>query len=147
MSDPHQVSHHAGHAAADAETAAHDTASHTHVNYWAIFGALCILTAVSWIADELKGNMGAVLLVLVVLTVASFKAMFVMLYFMHLKFEGKWKFVLLAPTTVLALAIVAGLMPDIGSHYYDVQVPQIQEAAGQAAHGSPAGHEAPEPAH
>jgi cytochrome c oxidase subunit 4 len=147
MSDPHQVSHHAEHAAADADTAAHDPASHSHVNYWAIFGALCILTAVSWIADELKGSMGAVLLVLVVLTVASFKAMFVMLYFMHLKFEGKWKFVLLAPTTVLALAIVAGLMPDIGSHYYEVQVPQLHEAPAQAAHADAEGHEAPKPAH
>lgn len=147
MSDPHQLSHHAGHAAADAETAAHDTASHTHVNYWAIFGALCMLTAVSWIADELKGTMGAVLLVLVVLTVASFKAMFVMLYFMHLKYEGKWKFVLLAPTTVLALAIVAAMIPDIGAHYYDVQVPQIHEAAAQGAHAPSPGHEAPPPAH
>ncbi|HTI51354.1 MAG TPA: cytochrome C oxidase subunit IV family protein [Planctomycetaceae bacterium] len=147
MSDPHQLSHSAEHAAVDAEAAAHDPVAHAHVNYWAIFGALCALTAVSWIADEMKGTMGAVLLVLVVLTVASFKAMFVMLYFMHLKFEGKWKFVLLAPTTVLALAIIAALMPDIGSHYYDVQVPQIKEAAAQAAHSGAEGHETPKPPH
>ena len=47
---------------------------------------------------------------------------------MHLKYEGKWKFVLLAPTMILALAIVAALMPDIGSHYYDVRVPQLEAA-------------------
>lgn len=143
MSD--HATHDASHAP-HAHDAGHDEA-HPHVNYWHIFYALCALTAVSWIADELKGSMGAVLLGLVVLTVASFKAMFVMLYFMHLKYEGKWKFVLLAPTMVLALAIVAALMPDIGSHYYDVQVPQVKEAAAQAAHGAAhTGSEHAEPA-
>jgi cytochrome c oxidase subunit IV len=61
--------------------------------------------------------------------------MFVMLYFMHLKFEGKWKYVLLAPTMVLALAIIAALTPDIGLHYYDVQVPQQKVSATAHGHG------------
>jgi cytochrome c oxidase subunit IV len=112
---------------------------HPHVNYWMIFFALCLLTVVSWAADEL-GKKGIVLAI-VVLSVACFKATFVMLYFMHLKFEGKWKFVLLAPTMVLALAIPAALMPDIGSHYYDYQVPQLTEQPideGHAGHSSEA---------
>src|SRR5258708_23153201 len=67
-----------------------------------------------------------ILLTFIVLAVACAKALFVMLYFMHLKFEGKWKFVLLAPTMVLAMAIPAALMPDIGSHYYDYEVPQLE---------------------
>jgi cytochrome c oxidase subunit 4 len=117
----------------------HQEAQHPHVNYWAIFGALCLLTVASVIADLMGGTMGKVVLGLVVLTVACFKAMFVMLYFMHLKFEGKWKFVLLAPTTILALAIIAALMPDIGTHYYDVRVPQLDYAA-EAGHGHDAEH-------
>ncbi|MFN0053284.1 MAG: cytochrome C oxidase subunit IV family protein [Planctomycetales bacterium] len=130
--------------AATGEEAHHDEhhAEHHHVNYWAIFGALCLLTAASWLADEVGGSLGKVLLGVIVLTIASFKAMFVMLYFMHLKFEGKWKIVLLAPTIILAVAIIAALMPDIGAHYYDVQVPQVQQAA--AAHAESGAHGASE---
>lgn len=129
-----------GHAPAHHD--AHDE-HHPHVNYWAIFGALCMLTVASVIADMLGGALGKALLALVVLTVACFKAMFVMLYFMHLKFEGKWKIVLLAPTTILALAIIAALMPDIGTHYYDVQVPQTEYVSGPAhdgGHGESGAH-------
>lgn len=141
MSDEHS-------AAPGGEHAAHDE-HHPYVNYWMIFVALCLLTGVSWLADKMgdwnllhKGT----LLTFIVLAVACAKAMFVMLYFMHLKFEGKWKFVLLAPTMVLALAIPAALMPDIGSHYYDYEVPQLEPDEG-AAHetaetGAPAGHDA-----
>src|SRR6266850_2580164 len=108
------------------EHAAHE-AQHFHVNYWLIFAALFVLTLVSWAADEL-GNKGIVL-TFIVLSVACAKALFVMMYFMHLKFEGKWKFVLLTPTIVLAMAIPAALMPDIGSHYYDYDVPQTMPGA------------------
>ncbi len=111
---------------------------HPHVNYWMIFAALCVLTLVSWAADEI-GNKGLVLAI-VVLSVATAKALFVMLYFMHLKFEGKWKFVLLAPTMVLALAIPAALMPDIGSHYYDYEVPQLEDDGTSPAAEAPASH-------
>lgn len=123
----------------------HDAAGHEehpHVNYWAVFGALCILTVASVIADGIGGVIGKALVGLIVLTVATFKAMFVMLYFMHLKFEGKWKYVLLAPTMVLALAVIAALTPDIGLHYYDVQVPQNNAAAASHHEAAPSG-EAP----
>ena len=133
MSDEHIMT------APSVEHAAHEE-HHPHVNYWLIFAALCILTIVSWMADEL-GNKGIVL-VIIVLSVATAKALFVMLYFMHLKFEGKWKFVLLAPTMVLALAIPAALMPDIGSHYYDYEVPQLEPDEQPTAHASE-GHGTP----
>lgn len=130
------------------EHAEHDAHS---VNYWAIFGILSVLTVVSVVAD-LLGDFGAIknaigamsmkfVVGFIVLTVACFKATFVMLYFMHLKFEGKWKFVLLAPTMVLALAMVAALSAEIGVHYYTLQTPQTVEAAAQAAHpAAPPGH-------
>jgi len=139
---------HAGHAAG--EHAAHEE-HHPHVNYWMIFVALSVLTLVSWMADEV-GNKGLVL-TLVVLAVACAKALFVMGYFMHLKFEGPWKFVLLAPTIILAMAIPAALMPDIGSHYYDYDVPQLhQPDEPETEHGGHAGaaaggHESASPAH
>src|SRR5579872_2794935 len=105
------------------------------VNYWSVFYALCVLTALSVVADLVGEGRSKIIIGLIVLAIACFKAMFVMLYFMHLKFEGKWKFVLLAPTLVLAMAIPAALMPDIGSHYYDYEVPQL-EPDEDAAHAS-----------
>ncbi|HLJ10409.1 MAG TPA: cytochrome C oxidase subunit IV family protein [Planctomycetaceae bacterium] len=107
------------------------------VNYWSVFYALCVLTALSVVADLVGEGRSKIIIGLIVLAIACFKAMFVMLYFMHLKFEGKWKFVLLAPTIILAMAIPAALMPDIGSHYYDYEVPQTTEsaAAEHDAHG------------
>jgi cytochrome c oxidase subunit 4 len=120
-------------------------ANHPHVNYWMIFIILCVLTVISWLADEI-GNKGLVL-TFVVLAVATAKALFVMGYFMHLKFEGPWKFVLLAPTMVLAMAIPAALMPDIGSHYYDFEAPQLAddvpahvESGHTTEHSGPAHH-------
>jgi cytochrome c oxidase subunit IV len=122
MSDEH-AAHPGG------EHAAHEE-HHPHVNYWGVFIALCLLTGISWLADKL-GDFGllhkGILLTFIVLAVACAKALAVMMYFMHLKFEGKWKYVLLAPTIILAMAIPAALMPDIGSHYYDYDVPQTRE--------------------
>lgn len=140
MSEPH--------AAAEAHAEEHhDT---PHVNYWGVFGALCVLTVLSVLADLLGGRQALIdalgrlntkiLVGLVVLAVACCKATFVMLYFMHLKFEGKWKYALLAPTMILALAIIAALTPDIGVHYYTLQTPQTAEAEAEAAHPQPAEH-------
>jgi cytochrome c oxidase subunit IV len=138
MSDQHAPHTADPHAHGDSH-AAHE--AHPHVNYWHIFYALCLLTLASVIADVYGHALGKVVIGLVVLTVACFKAMFVMLYFMHLKYEGKWKIVLLAPTTILALAIIAALMPDIGSHYYDVRVPQVDSAAANASHHAARSHD------
>jgi len=114
-----------------------------HVNYWAIFGALCVLTVVSAAADFIFGKSGEshaavehvgvtgkqIALVLVVMAVAIAKALFVMAYFMHVKFEGKWIYAMLLPTIVLAMAIPAALLPDIGVHYYTIQTAQTEEHA------------------
>jgi cytochrome c oxidase subunit 4 len=118
-----------------------DTHQAHHVRYGYIFALLCVFTALSWGADELKqrGLMSNKLLVItVVLAIASAKALFVMMYFMHLKFEGKWKFVLLAPTVILAIGLPLALLPDIGLHYYDNRSPQIQDAEREAERESDA---------
>ena len=104
-----------------------------HVNYLMIFGILCFCTLMSVAFDFIKIDSKPVLIVLV-MGIATAKAMFVMTYFMHLKFEGNWKFLLLAPTVALAIGLPLALLPDVGVHYYRVDVPQNQEAA--AEHGS-----------
>lgn len=104
-------------------TDSHD--DHHHPPYKLIFGLLCVFTAMSWIADESKDIIpGRAALAVIVLAIAVMKASCVMLYFMHLKFERNWKYVLLAPTTILAIGLPLALLPDVGVHYYDVDVPQ-----------------------
>lgn len=152
MSDAHSaaVSHeaHAGHHGS--HDAAHD--SH-HVNYFAIFIALLVCTGLSVVFDLVPLN--GVLVTCLVLAVAVAKASFVMTYFMHLKFEGGWKFVILLPTAILAVGLMVALMPDVGLHYYTPDVPQVREyqkkklesgARGEAAHPTDESHGAG-PAH
>jgi cytochrome c oxidase subunit IV len=98
-------------------------ASGHHVNYWLIFLALCVCTALSVVADLIQLD-NKFVVAFIVLSIASAKALFVMTYFMHLKFEGAWKFVILAPTAILAVGLMLALLPDIGVHYYPTDVPQ-----------------------
>lgn len=98
---------------------------HHHPPYKFIFGILIVCTAMSWIADEMKDFFpGMGWLAVTVLAISTMKASCVMLYFMHLKFEKHWKYVLLGPTVILAIGLPLALFPDIGTHYYDVDVPQ-----------------------
>lgn len=94
--------------------------------YLTVFFALCIFTAISVAADyvQLKNK---VLLGAIVLAVAVAKALCVMMYFMHLKFERAWKYLLLAPTVIIALALPVALRPDIGETYYVPDVQQLRD--------------------
>jgi hypothetical protein len=61
-----------------------------------------------------------------------------MMVFMHLKFERAWKYLLLAPTLILACTIPFALAPDIAFHYYTQDAPQVYEF--EAGHGDHGGH-------
>jgi len=113
------------------DTSPHGTTHGFHANYLLVFVALCVCTLLSVGTDLVEFGSRAVLAV-VVLAVAVAKALFVMVYFMHLKFEGRWKFLLLAPTFILAAGLPLALLPDIGMHYY-----RWTEAAVEG--GDPAG--------
>ena len=106
---------------------------HHHVNYMAVFISLCVLTALSVGFDLISFENKAVTVV-IVLAIAAAKASCVLLFFMHLKFEGGWKYLVLAPTTVLALGLPLALWPDIGTHYYPSSAAQgqwLEEAAAR----------------
>lgn len=119
--------------------AAHDThghgdhGSHPHVNYFSIFIALCVCTLLSIVFDLFKSPSLKWVIISLVMAVACAKAMFVLRYFMHLKFEGNWKFIVLLPTTILAIGLIFALAPDIGLHYYQPDVPQNREQVPAAA--------------
>ena len=91
--------------------------------YWRVFWALCGFTVISVVAD-LVALPSKFLLGAIVLAVATAKALCVMMYFMHLKFERAWKYLLLAPTMIIAAALPVALRPDIGAHYYVQDVKQ-----------------------
>ena len=107
--------------------------------YMKVFVALCVFTLLSAIADVFKGTSPGVVGV-VVLAIAAAKAACVMLFFMHLKWERGWKYVLLAPTTILAIGFPIALMPDIGWSYYH-RVPtetMIEAGHDNDSHGATA---------
>lgn len=116
----------------------HGEHAHHDVKYIAVFIALCILTGVSVLADVIEGLPYAVKVVLV-LSISTAKALCVMLFFMHLKFEGAWKYILLAPTTILAIGLPIALMPDVATRYYISAVPQDADYEEAMAH-KPASH-------
>lgn len=122
----------------------HDEHTHEHPKYAVIFGVLCGFTMLSILADVVHLSQGVK--IVAVLSVATCKALCVMAWFMHLKFERGWKYVLLAPTTILALGLPLALLPDIGEHYYTQEVPQLDDyaehEARSAAHHDVAPHDA-----
>lgn len=109
----------------------HDEHSHPHPNYFLIFAALCGFTLASIVADIV--HLPYAVKVLAVLSVATCKALCVMAWFMHLKFERAWKYVLLAPTTILAIGLPLALTPDVAEHYYTQEVPQLDDYAEHQA--------------
>lgn len=129
-----------------------DHAAHDHADdhgshgktYFTVFLALCGFTLASIVADVLNLSNRSVL-VTIILAIATSKALCVMMFFMHLKFERAWKYLLLAPTAVLAAAIPFSLFPDISAPYWTRDVPQLSETelveqAIAAGHGGGSHH-------
>jgi cytochrome c oxidase subunit 4 len=94
--------------------------------YFKVFLALCIFTAIS-VAADLVHLPSKVMLGAIVLAVAVAKALCVMMFFMHLKFERAWKYLLLGPTIIVAAALPVALRPDIGETYYTPDVQQLRD--------------------
>jgi cytochrome c oxidase subunit 4 len=85
---------------------------HHAVNYYRIFSYLVVLTIIT-VAVAFLHIKSELIKVLLALTIASIKACFVAMFFMHLKFEGKLiRFVLYVPL-ILTVILIAALIPDI----------------------------------
>jgi cytochrome c oxidase subunit 4 len=83
-----------------------------HVNYIAVFAVLFALTvvtvAVAFLRLEKEWQK-----VTLALTIASIKASAVVLYFMHLKFEGKLIYLILLVPVSFCIILVTSLLPDV----------------------------------
>ncbi len=91
---------------------AEEHANEAHAPYLRVWGLLAIFTAIEyfyafWAKDSF------LILVLGLLFMAIFKAGLVGWYFMHLKFEGRWVYILIIPAFVLATILTTALCPDM----------------------------------
>jgi cytochrome c oxidase subunit 4 len=85
---------------------------HHAVNYLAIFITLVVLTIVT-VGVAFLGIKREWQKVLLALAIASVKATFVVLYFMHLKFEGKLIYLILLVPVSFCIILVVSLLPDV----------------------------------
>ncbi|WP_152051641.1 cytochrome C oxidase subunit IV family protein [Tautonia marina] len=86
--------------------------SHVKV-YLRVFLALLVLTMAEYFYAKALAGASAWLLIGGLMVIAIVKAGLVGLFFMHLLFEGRWKYLVLLPTTFLATVTVLGLVPDM----------------------------------
>lgn len=103
---------------AESHDAAHE--DHPHINIFEIGAYLAVLTLTSFITAQLtqRGFWGPVTNLLFVLMVAVCKSSLVVGFFMHLRFEKNWKYVLCVPPLVLGVAMVLVILPDVGVETY-----------------------------
>jgi cytochrome c oxidase subunit IV len=87
-------------------------ASEAHAPYIKVWGALAILTLVEYYYASIFKNAFLVLLI-GLLFWAVVKAGLVGWFFMHLKFEGNWVYMMIVPACVLATIFVLALLPDM----------------------------------
>jgi cytochrome c oxidase subunit 4 len=105
--------------------ATHDHAGHPDdahgdhgvAKYLYVFAALCVLTGASfftysrfWPFHETPQVGWAFMS-----AVSCTKAMLVILFFMHVKYEANWKYVLTIPASMMSIFLVLALVPDIGA--------------------------------
>ena len=86
--------------------------SHVRI-YLRVFFALLVLTVLEYFYAKIFAESGFAMLVLGLMALAGIKATLVGMFFMHLKFEGRWKYLLLIPTTFLVMVFIFALFPDI----------------------------------
>jgi cytochrome c oxidase subunit 4 len=124
MSDPahsHDLDHSSGHSAGHAHEG---HAHHGHggiAKYIYVFLALCLLTSASFFTYSSYWPFKATPQIgwAFMMAVSCTKAMLVILFFMHVKYEANWKYVLTIPAAFMSIFLILMLVPDIGmrSHW------------------------------
>lgn len=111
---------HASHLPDDHGHAAHaHDGGHDHggiAKYVYVFLALCFLTTMSFFTySDLWPWPDAAVKRLFMTAVSCTKAMLVILFFMHVKYEANWKYVLTIPASIMSVFLCLALVPDIGA--------------------------------
>lgn len=100
----------------------HEHDSHDHgdhgglAKYVYVFVALCVLTSASFFTYSRYWPFHATPQVgwAFMMAVSCTKAMLVILFFMHVKYEANWKYVLTIPAAFMSLFLILMLVPDVG---------------------------------
>jgi cytochrome c oxidase subunit 4 len=100
---------------------AEEHAEEAHAPYLKVWAALAIFTGIEYFYAYYLNQM-FLILVLGLLLWAAIKAGLVGWYFMHLKFEGKWVYILIVPACILATVLVLALCPDVAMKPVDEDV-------------------------
>src|SRR4051812_35927407 len=79
--------------------------------YYAVFGALCVFTLISFVVNAILG-VGSHTGMAIIMGVAVCKATLVGMFFMHLKYEWFKLYFLIVPVAVLCVMMIIVLMPD-----------------------------------
>ncbi|MCH8840532.1 MAG: cytochrome C oxidase subunit IV family protein [Planctomycetes bacterium] len=81
-----------------------------------VFVALCVLTTMSFLtySDLWRLYVSPEVSRVFMMAVSCTKAMLVIMFFMHLKWEANWKWVLTVPASVMSALLICALIPDIG---------------------------------
>src|SRR5271166_319760 len=103
---------------------AEELAVESHAPYVRIWAILAVLTAVEYFYALLFKDHFPVL-VLGLVSLALVKAGMVGWFFMHLKFERKWVYILIVPACVMAVFLTLMLCPDMAMK------PVVEENSGE----------------
>lgn len=134
------------HAQQDSAAETHDEHGEEHhsstATYMAVFAALCILTLGSFLTTSApwKAVVPDHVSWAIMMTVSCCKAMLVILFFMHLKHEANWKYVLTIPAGFMSIFLVLMLVPDVGWRTDNYSSERWHESA-QPAVSAPADHD------
>ena len=131
------------HSASHDDHAGHDQAEHAHADhggigkYMAVFVALCVLSSASFFTVSDFWPFSQHVAWAFMMAVSCGKALLVVLFFMHVKYEASWKYVLTIPATIMAVSLGLALVPDIGLRQRLYSEERALQAAEPAA---PEGH-------
>ena len=111
----------------------HHQDDHSHGSlglYLSVFVGLCVLTLISYLIGNSPIKESARLVHMVgMILVSCAKASLVMLFFMHLKWEASWKYVLTIPASIMAIFLILMLIPDVGRRYKNYSQERLIHAA------------------
>lgn len=116
MSDHGHDHGHADHSHGHAAHAEHHDDHGGIGKYIKVFLLLCVLTTLSFFtySDAWPYHDTPSVGWTFMMAVSCCKALLVMLFFMHLKYEADWKYVLTIPASIMSVFLVLALVPDIG---------------------------------
>jgi cytochrome c oxidase subunit 4 len=117
------------HTNASPGVAAHGHEAETHAPYLRVWAALAVFTAIEYFYAFIFKDYFVILL-LGLLLWAVIKAGLVGWYFMHLKFEGPWVYILIVPAFVLATILVLACTPDMSARVDAEESPEEVAALG-----------------